>query len=141
MKTIRMGCLPAKGCGSAESPEGKLWSRSLCQSVRLQSWKRRGEWFGKLAHDGAPYYISVAEIKKGCIFVSLLVGHLPGISVPISLMGYLKLRSPPREGRHFFVCNLVPKQPNFQNKKEVVFILIFESLSANGVQILIFPKK
>ena len=136
MKTIRMGCLPAKGCGSAKSPEGKLWSRSHRQPVRLQSVQGRGE----EAQKGAPFYNMVVDGQK---VVSLSRFRRPSIRIKHSHFsnGLSKIAFCRLERGGIFMSDLYLKNTQIHNKTILQFLSIFESLSANGVQILIFAKK
>ena len=109
MKTIRMGCLPAKGCGSALSPVGKFWSRSLCQSVRLQSWKRRGEGGARKR----TFIIIGLWMRKKVVSLSRFRRTPIRIKHPhFLIMGYLNLRLPPRKGRLFCDQKSQNRNPN-----------------------------
>ena len=129
-------CLSADGCGSALSPVGKLWSRSHRQPVRLQSVQGRGE----EAQKGAPFYNMVVDGQK---VVSLSRFRRPSIRIKHSHFsnGLSKIAFCRLERGGIFMSDLYLKNTQIHNKTILQFLSIFESLSANGVQILIFAKK
>ncbi len=109
MKTIRMGCLPAKGCRGRSSLSGKLsGSQSLSVSQAPVLEEERGRRCKK-----AHLIIIGLWMRKKVVSLSRFRRTPIRIKRPhFLIMGYLNLRLPPRKGRLFCDQKSQNRNPN-----------------------------